>query len=87
MRNKERRRKKGQEGYEANRQRVFDIYGKERGKDWDCHHVRYKSEGGGNEKSNLFPIFKTLHRLLHQGATREEIHQCIIDTYGRDPYQ
>jgi hypothetical protein len=78
---------KPKENYKENRQRVFDIFGKKRGKGWDCHHwAKYRSEGGGNDKANLFPIFKTLHRLLHQGATRQEIHD-EIERRGGDPYQ
>jgi len=74
------------EGYKKNRQRVFEIYGKKRGKGWDCHHIRWKSERGGNEKSNLFPTPKWLHSLFHSGASRQEIHD-EIKKRGGDPYQ
>lgn len=83
---------RNKEQYKANRERVYDLYGvdkKKRSRSWNCHHwAKYRSEGGGDEKANLFPIPKGLHQLLHKrGTKRKEIHQYILDHFGGDPYE
>lgn len=81
---------RNKEQYKANRERVYDLYKvdkKKRSRSWNCHHIIFRSEGGGDEKANLFPIPKGLHQLLHKkGIKIKDIHQYILDHYGGDPY-
>jgi hypothetical protein len=55
------------QNYEANKKRVFEIYGiapRER-KNYSTHHINFRREGGSDEKSNLCPLVKQTHDLLH----------------------
>lgn len=79
MRNKE---------YHRNRERVFEIYDQERNGKWNCHHINARKDGGGDEKSNLFPVPKKIHRLFHKrGTDNQLIHDVCEREYNGDPYQ
>lgn len=77
--------------YMDNRERVYDIYGIEeekRSKTWNAHHVCPKSRGGSDEKANLFPVPKKLHRLFHrEGTDNELIHDYCELEFNGDPYE
>lgn len=80
--------------YARNRERVYDIYGipkNERGGRWNCHHIVRRSEGGGDNKGNLFPVLRPIHRLMDghcQDCKRNwKMHEFIERKYGRDPYK
>lgn len=75
------------EGYKKNRKRVFEIYGKKRGREWDTHHIEHKKDGGSNRKGNLFPVPKPIHRMFHKKGTKnKDINKEMRRRYGEDPY-
>jgi len=68
--------------YEANKYRVYEIYGippSERHK-YSMHHIWFKSDGPHwyygdkfiDRKSNLYPLKKTAHSKLHLRVERME---------------
>jgi len=75
----------------SNRERVFEIYGIDpEDERYNCHHITMKSdfrngniinETNVNSKSNLYPIRKELHVILHQiinAADNEEDIKPLI---------
>jgi hypothetical protein len=76
------------ERYKKNRARVFEIYRIKRTRKWNCHHIEHRKDGGGDEKENLFPTPKRLHRLFHKpGTDNQLIHDFCEREYKGDPYE
>ena len=75
--------------YQANRDRVFEIYGIDpNDPNYNCHYIKPRASGGSNEKENLFPIPKKLHELFHKdGINNHIIHDFCDQEYGGDPYR
>lgn len=80
--------------FERNRRRVYDIYDvpkRKRGREWNIHHIVRRSEGGGNDKGNLFPIPKAIHRKMNghceDSGDNRRLHRFIKRKYGGDPYE
>ena len=50
-----------------NKRRVFEIYGipKRERHNYQMHHIIFRSEGGGDIKSNLYPLRPIQHKELH----------------------
>ena len=55
------------------------------------HHIRKRSQGGGNEEMNLITLCSTCHALAHDinlaniAFTKEDLEQCIAE-YMADLY-
>jgi hypothetical protein len=55
---------------------------------YNCHHIQNRALGGSDEKDNLFPTPKELHKLFHkEGVNNRDIHNFCDQEYGGDPYQ
>ena len=59
------------ESYQQNRARVFEIYGNQCGvcgssNNLTTHHIVRKSEGGGDEMSNLYPLCREDHDYIER---------------------
>lgn len=77
--------------YIKNRERVYTIYGIDKDKrsnTWNVHHIRWRSNGGSDEKSNLFPVPKSIHRQLHkEEVDNDKLHKFIETRFNGDPYE
>ena len=40
-------------------------------KELECHHIVFRSQGGGNENSNLITLCHDCHKALHDGYLTE----------------
>jgi len=73
------------QNYEANKKRVFEIYGdrniipepypiieKKDRKKYSMHHIVFRKEGGTDIKSNLCPLLKEVHCDLHIKIDEQE---------------
>ena len=59
--------------YKENRSRVFEICGIDpKDRKYNCHHEQFRSEGGSDEKSNLFPMEVGEHKQLHKTISEQE---------------
>jgi hypothetical protein len=53
--------------YKENRNRVREIYGiSPKDRSVNTHHILFKSEGGSDDKSNLYPMKVEDHEALHR---------------------
>jgi len=79
--------------YQANRDRVFEIYGIDpRDKRYSAHHIIFRSDferpnhfppGYCNSKANLFPLTIEEHEQLHQKVEEQEGHVIYRDKRKR----
>ena len=59
--------------YKENRERVFTIMGLDpKDRKYNCHHEQFRSEGGSDDKSNLFPMEVGEHKQLHKTISEQE---------------
>jgi len=60
--------------YKENRSRVFEICGIDpKDRKYNCHHYKkFRSEGGSDEKDNLFPMEVGEHKQLHKTISEQE---------------
>ena len=55
------------EQYKENRTRVFEIMNLDpKDRRYNCHHEQFRSEGGSDDISNLFPLKVEDHDKLHK---------------------
>ncbi len=80
--------------YLRNRKRVYDIYGIEKSKrsrSWNMHHIEERYNGGSDEKGNLFPTPRAIHRRMpghcEDSKDNKTLHEFIKRKYGKDPYE